>query len=52
MLAFEDYAEREQAWQTFINHPEWDKMKNIPKYKGTVSNITDLILTPMGYSQI
>ena len=32
--------------------PEWDKLKNDPQYKDTVSAITNIILKPTPYSQI
>lgn len=52
MLVFEDMADRDARWQTFVNHPQWRTMSSNPAYKDTVSNITDIILRPTGYSQI
>ena len=52
MLVFEDMADRNARWQTFVNHPEWRQMSSNPAYKDTVSNITDIILRPTGYSQV
>ncbi len=52
MLVFEDMADRDARWQTFVNHPEWRQMSSNPAYKDTVSNITDIILRPTDYSQI
>jgi NIPSNAP protein len=52
MLAFEDLAARDKGWQAFGNHPDWKKLRQDPAYKDTVSNITDIILRPTGYSQI
>ena len=52
MVGFENPAAREAAWAAFIKHPEWEKMKNDPKYADTVSRITNLILRPLPGSQI
>lgn len=52
MLAFKDLADRDQRWQVFRDHPDWKKLSADPAYRDTVSNITDIILQPTGYSQI
>jgi hypothetical protein len=52
MLCFEDDKAREKAWADFLAHGDWNKMKNDPIYKDTVSNITNLILRPIAGSQI
>lgn len=52
MLAAENLEAHKEHWQAFIKHPEWDKMKKIEKYKGTVSKITSVMLTPTDYSQL
>ena len=52
MLAFKDLADRDRRWQVFRDHPDWKKLSADPAYKDTVSNITDIILQPTGYSQI
>ncbi len=52
MLAFEDLADRDKRWQVFRDHPDWQKLRRDPAYKNTVSNITDIILRPTGYSQV
>ena len=52
MVAFDDEAAQKAAWAKFLAHPDWDKMKNDPQYKDTVSNITNLVLKPTAYSQI
>jgi len=52
MLGFDDEAAQKAAWAKFLAHPDWDKMKNDPQYKDTVSTITNLILKPTAYSQI
>lgn len=52
MLCFEDDKAMAKAWAEFLAHPDWDKMKNDPAYKDTVSNITNLALRPIAGSQI
>jgi len=52
MLAFNDLADRDAKWKVFGGDPEWKKLRSMPEYKDTVSNITDIILRPTGYSQI
>ena len=52
MLGFDDEAAQKAAWARFLAAPEWDKLKNDPQYKDTVSAITNLILKPTPYSQI
>jgi len=52
MLVFNDLADRDAKWKVFGGDPEWKKLRSDPQYKDTVSNITDIILRPTGYSQI
>jgi hypothetical protein len=52
MLAFDDMTDRDKRWGVFGGSPEWKKLSSDPQYKDTVSNITDIILQPTGYSQI
>ncbi len=52
MLGFEDMAERDKNWATFVKSPGWAAIKDLPRYKDTVSAITDVILTAVGPSQI
>ncbi|MCX5682718.1 MAG: NIPSNAP family protein [Planctomycetota bacterium] len=52
MLGFPDEATQKAAWDKFGKSEGWNKLKNDPKYKDTVSNITNLILKPTAYSQI
>ncbi|MHC4440486.1 MAG: NIPSNAP family protein [Planctomycetota bacterium] len=52
MLVFDDLADRDAKWKVFSGDPEWKKLRSMPEYKDTVSNITDIILRPTGYSQI
>jgi len=52
MLVFDDLTDRDAKWKVFGSDPEWKKLRSDPQYKDTVSNITDIILRPMPYSQI
>jgi hypothetical protein len=52
MLGFTDEAAQKAAWDKFTKGEGWNKLKNDPKYKDTVSNVTNLILKPTAYSQI
>ncbi len=52
MLSADDMDANKAAWKGFLGHPEWDRMKKIDKYKGTVSKISKGYLLPTEYSQI
>ncbi len=52
MLSFENEEAQKKAWDTFLKHPTWTKLKRDPKYRDTVSRITNLILRPVAGSQI
>ena len=52
MLCFDDLVDRDKRWGVFGGSDEWKKLRSDPQYKDTVSNITDIILRPTGYSQI
>lgn len=53
MLTFADQAELTANWATFVADPEWKALSTAPRYaEPIVSNITNLILSPTGYSQI
>lgn len=54
MLAFDDLSNRNRLWSAFGGSPEWKKLSSDPRYafEEIVSNITNVILSPAGYSQI
>ncbi|VGO16861.1 hypothetical protein PDESU_05453 [Pontiella desulfatans] len=52
MLSFDDMAAHDANWDAFKQHPEWNRIKALPQYKGTVSNITKTFLKATDYSQI
>ena len=52
MVGFESPAALEAGWKKFRTDPEWLKLKDDPRFKDTVSNITNLILRPLPGSQV
>ncbi len=54
LLAFNDQADLDACWTRFRNDPAWAKLSHDPRYsyEEIVSNITNLILTPLACSQI
>jgi hypothetical protein len=54
MLSFDDLAQLNAHWAAFGGNPEWKKLSSDPKYafESIVSNITNLILSPLASSQI
>jgi len=54
MLSLENLEELNAKWAAFSGNPEWKKLSSDPRdaFEPTVSNITNLVLTPLGSSQI
>ena len=52
MLSGTDDESHKAHWKGFLGHPEWDRMKKLDRYKGTVSKITSIFYTPTEWSQI
>lgn len=54
MICFDDPIAREKCWDAFRKDPEWKKISTDPMYTKSeiVSNITNVLLRPTGYSQI
>ena len=54
MMSFADAAEMDAKWEVFRNDPAWKKLSTNPRYSSDqiVTNITNLILSPLGCSQI
>jgi len=52
MLAFENAEKKADAWKTFIEHPEWIKMKADTQYKDTANKIKNIMLRPSKGSQL
>jgi len=52
MLSADSAAAHAEHWDGFRKHPEWNRMKKLPRYQGTVSRIVSITLQPVGDSQI
>ena len=54
MLSFADSTELDAKWNVFRNDPAWKKLSADPRFafEATVSNITNLVLSPLDASQI
>ena len=54
MLGYENLAAREKVWQAFGKDAEWAKLRETPGLSDAevVSNISSVLLSPMGFSQI
>jgi NIPSNAP len=54
MLSFADLPGLEAGWDAFRNDPGWKKLSSNPRYSydAIVSNISNLVLSPMECSQI
>jgi len=54
MLSFSGMAELEAKWDVFRTDPAWKKLSSSPRYAfdSIVSNISNLILSPLSCSQI
>jgi hypothetical protein len=54
MLSFANLAELEKGWAAFSSDPDWKKLSASPRYsyEAIVSNISNLILSPLEASQI
>jgi hypothetical protein len=52
MLSAESPEAHAEHWNGFRAHPEWNRMKVLPRYADTVSKITSITLRPAEGSQI
>jgi NIPSNAP len=54
MLSFSDLAEMTAQWAKFSSDPDWKKLSSSQRYsfEQIVSNITNLVLSPLSVSQI
>jgi hypothetical protein len=54
LLTFEDVVAREKAWGAFRADPEWTRLSTTAGYTNEeiMSNLTNLLLRPAGYSQV
>ena len=52
MTFYNNDEERQAAWKTFMEHADWQVLKAVEKYKGTVSKIHKSDWVPKPYSQL
>lgn len=52
MLGFESPDALQAAWAKFRDHPDWVRLRQDPKYRDTVSRITNLIMRPIPGSAV
>jgi hypothetical protein len=54
MLSLDNLEELNTKWAAFASNPDWKKLSADPRYafEPTVSNITNLVLTPLAASQL
>lgn len=52
LTTYADEEARNAAWKAFRVHPDWLVLKEVAKYKGTVSRIDRFVLVPKSYSQM
>lgn len=50
LASFENKADREEHWKTFVNDPFWKKLSSMPEYQNNVSHIDIQFLHPTDYS--
>ncbi len=50
MTTFPDMPTRDTLWKAFFNSPEWTELKNMDKYKNSVSKADIIFLIPTEYS--
>lgn len=52
ILSAPDMESHREHWRTFLDHPEWVRMRDMEMYKGTVSRIESVFLRPTPFSRI
>lgn len=52
MTVYDSLEAKAAAWKKFPKHPDWLTLKEVPKYKGTVSKIHKWELVPVEGSQL
>jgi hypothetical protein len=52
MLSADSEDAHKKHWSAFLKHPEWKRMSGLKRYKGTVSKIVSVFLTPTAASQL
>jgi hypothetical protein len=52
MTCHANESSQTQNWKSFVNHPEWNEMKVLERYKNTVSRNDKYMLYPKEYSDL
>ena len=52
LLGFPSMEAQAEAWRTFIPHPKWIAMRNLPEYADTATEIDNVLMPPSPGSQI
>lgn len=52
MLSADSEEAHKEHWNGFRQHPEWNRMKKLKRYQGTVSRIVSITMKPTSGSQI
>lgn len=50
MTSFENKADRDAHWKSFVDDPYWKKLSTMPEYQHNVSHIDIMFLRPTEYS--
>ena len=51
MISAKNVEDHKAHWKAFLESDQWKKMKGLPQYKDTVSNIKKWMLSPTPYSE-
>ncbi len=52
LTTFKDMKSHDEKWDAFRTHPNWLKLKEVEKYKNTVSSSTKYLMHPTNYSDL
>jgi hypothetical protein len=50
MTSFENMADRDAHWKSFVDDPYWKKLSTMPEYQNNISHIDITFLRPVDYS--
>jgi hypothetical protein len=48
---YKDVPTHNQAWEDFVNHDDWQRIRSLPEYAYTATNNLSVWLLPLEYSQ-
>ncbi len=54
MVSFKELEQLNKLWKAFFSDPQWKKLTAMPEFnfEPTVSNVSNLVVTPAPYSQV